>query len=85
MRHYLFVGESREVLGVWEAEDEVSATRLSLQLSLMYPGCKTVEETAEDFETFKQEHAEYNFDGLEPDRAEDILGIARGARGGVAR
>lgn len=83
MRHYLFVGDARDVLGVWEVEDEVSAARLSLQLSLMYPGCKTVADHAVDFESFKQGYADYDFDGLEPD-LEDPSGpfslSSRGAR-----
>jgi hypothetical protein len=73
MRHYLFVGDRREVLGVWEVDDEEAATRLSLQLSLMYPGCKTVTEAATDFETFKKGHADYDFDGLEPDPTADLF------------
>jgi hypothetical protein len=73
MRHYLFVGDRREVLGVWEVEDELAATKLSLQLSLMYPGCRTIAEAAPDFESFKQGYAEYDFDGLEPDRTDDLL------------
>jgi hypothetical protein len=73
MRHYLFVGESRDVLGVWEVEDELAATKLSLQLALMYPGCKTVSEPAADFESFKKGYAEYDFDGLEPDRADEVF------------
>lgn len=72
MRHYLFVGDSRDVLGVWEVDDEVSATRLSLQLALMYPGCKTVADHAADFETFKQGYSDYDFDGLEPDNADNF-------------
>ena len=72
MAHYLFVGDSREVLGVWEVEDEVSATRLSLRLALMYPGCTTFSDTASDFESFKQTFARFNFDGLEPDR-DDLM------------
>lgn len=73
MRHYLFVGESGDVLGVWEADDELEATKLSLQLALMYPGCKTVADHATDFESFKKGYADYNFDGLEPDRADAVL------------
>jgi hypothetical protein len=73
MRHYLFVGESRDVLGVWEVEDELAATRLSLQLALMYPGCKTFADYAPDFESFKQGYSDFNFDGLEPDQADQVL------------
>ncbi len=73
MRHYLFVGDQHEVLGVWEVEDELSATKLSLKLSLMYPGCTTVQDHAADFETFKRGYADFNFDGLEPDAEDQIL------------
>lgn len=74
MRHYLFVGDARDVLGVWEVDDEVSATRLSLQLSLMYPGCRTITDHATDFESFKRGYADYDFDGLEPDHADTSEG-----------
>lgn len=70
MRHYLFVGDARDVLGVWEVDDEVSATRLSLQLALMYPGCRTFVDQSSDFESFKRGYADFDFDGLEPDRGD---------------
>jgi hypothetical protein len=72
MRHYLFVGDRHEVLGVWEVEDEISATKLSLKLSLMYPGCSTFFDLATDFESFKRGFADFNFDGLEPDKADHV-------------
>jgi hypothetical protein len=74
MRHYLFVGDRHEVLGVWEVEDELSATKLSLKLSLMYPGCSTFFEHATDFESFKRGFADFNFDGLEPDNGDNLRG-----------
>lgn len=76
MRHYLFVGDAQDVLGVWEVEDELAATRLSLQLALMYPGCKMIADHATDFESFKRGYADYDFDGLEPDPADEVLGAA---------
>jgi hypothetical protein len=68
MRHYLFVGDRREVLGVWEAKDEMAATRLRLQLALMYPDCETITDHAHDFESFKAGYRDYDFGGLQPDR-----------------
>ena len=72
MRHFLFVGEQEasEVLGVWEVRDDLSAARLRLQLSLMYPGCKTVSDLASDFEAFKSGYTQYDFGALEPERIE---------------
>jgi hypothetical protein len=72
MRHFLFVGEraAAEVLGVWEVRDDLSAARLRLQLSLMYPGCRTVSDLASDYETFKTEYEQYDFGALEPERIE---------------
>jgi hypothetical protein len=67
MHHFLFVGDKREVLGVWVVEDEVSATRLQLRLGLMYPDCRTVVDEAQDFETLKAGHADYEFGAIEPD------------------
>jgi hypothetical protein len=69
MKHYLFVGEreARDVLGVWEVGDDLSAARLRLQLSLMYPDCKAVADVARDYETLKQEHETYDFGTLEPE------------------
>lgn len=67
MKHFLFVGDNREVLGVWEVDDEVQATRLQLNLSLMYPDCETIVDNAADYESFKRGYAEYEFGNLEPD------------------
>ncbi len=70
MRHYLFVGdrEAQEVLGVWEVEDQHSASRLQMTLGLRYPGCATVHSRIDDFESLKQEHKHYDFGGLLPER-----------------
>jgi hypothetical protein len=72
MRHFLFVGEQEasEVLGVWEVRDDLSAARLRLQLSLMYPECKTVSDLAPDYEAFKSGYTQYDFGALEPERIE---------------
>jgi hypothetical protein len=67
MRHFLFVGDKREVLGVWTVDDQVAATRLQLKLGLMYPDCETVLDQAADYESLKAGHADYEFGGLEPD------------------
>ena len=53
MRHYVLVGDERDVLGVWEAPDEVSAARIRLQVSLSFPGCRTEAHEAENFEAVK--------------------------------
>ena len=68
-RHFVFVGDKRDVLGVWVVEDSVQATRLQLQLELMYPDCETVVKSAEDFESFKARCSDYEFGDLEPDAA----------------
>jgi len=67
MRHYLLLGDQRQVLGVWETPDDVAAARFGLQLTLSYPDCTTVIERADDFETFKADHQDLNFEGIEPE------------------
>jgi hypothetical protein len=67
MRHYLLLGDERQVLGVWEAADDVAAARFVLKLSLSYPDCTTVIERARDFESFKAVHGDLDFDGIEPE------------------
>lgn len=67
MRNFLFVGDKREVLGVWVTDDDVAARRLHLKLSLMYPNCKTVVDQSADFETLKADHRQFDFGNLEPD------------------
>lgn len=69
MRHYLVVGDAREVLGVWEAADGRAAERLRLELSLSYPSCRTLVGAAADYETFKAGLGELDFDGVEPEGA----------------
>lgn len=69
MRHFLLVGDEREVLGVWEVKDEVSAARLRLQLALSYPGCKTVIKKAKSFEEFKEDTGEYDLSGVVPEHS----------------
>lgn len=70
MRHFLFVNDqdAREVLGVWEVPDDLSAARLRLQLSLMYPDCRTVSDLASDYESLKGDYYQYDFGALEPER-----------------
>ncbi|MBK6685792.1 MAG: hypothetical protein IPG45_15075 [Deltaproteobacteria bacterium] len=67
MRHYLLLGDERQVLGVWEAPDDVAAARFVLKLSLAYPECTTVVDRASDFESFKAGHGDFDFDGIEPE------------------
>ena len=66
MRHFVFVGDQREVLGVWVADDIVAATRLRLELELTYPDCVMRGSDADDYETFKASHTEYEFGDIEP-------------------
>lgn len=67
MRHYLLVGDDREVLGVWEAEDEKHAARLRLELALSFPGCRTLMDIAQDFEAFKARVRDYDLDDVVPE------------------
>jgi hypothetical protein len=69
MRHFVLVGDADEVLGVWEAQDEVSADRLRLRLSLTYPGCKTHVRQATDFESLKSMLKGVDLVGMEPEAA----------------
>jgi hypothetical protein len=66
MTHYLLVGDDHEVLGVWTANTELSASRLKLQLALKYPDCETLEAGAEDFESFKSSVDQYDFGDIMP-------------------
>ena len=67
MRHYLLVGDRKEVLGVWTAETEMSASRLKLELELKYPDCETLRQDANDFESFKSNvELSYDFDDIVP-------------------
>lgn len=70
MRRFLFVNDrgAQEVLGVWEVPDDLSAARLRLQLSLMYPDCRTVSDVASDFESLKGDYGQFDFGSLEPER-----------------
>ena len=64
----MFVGDQREVLGVWVADDHITATKQQLQLTLTYPDCETIAEDADDYETLKEGYADYEFGDLEPDK-----------------
>jgi len=66
MQHYLLVGDEREVLGVWTADTEMSATRLKLELELKYPDCETLEAGAKDFDSFKSTAEQYDFGEIIP-------------------
>ena len=66
MRQYLLVQDNEEVLGVWVAENIVSATRLKLELALKYPGCETVSSDATSYDEFKQVYGGYEFGDLQP-------------------
>jgi hypothetical protein len=69
MRHFLLVGDEREVLGVWEAKDEKQAARMRLELTLSFPGCRMLTEIAHDFETFKARIKDYNLEDVVPEGA----------------
>ena len=67
MRHYLLVGDQKEVLGVWMADCEMSASRLKLELELKYPDCETLKHDAQDFESFKSDiEQSYDFEDIIP-------------------
>ena len=66
MRHFLFVGDKREVLGVWVADDALAGRRLRLELELKYPDCETYVDEARDYESFKAGFADYEFGEIEP-------------------
>ena len=67
MLNFLFVGDKREVLGVWVAETETQAKKMMLKLSLTYPNCRTFFERSTDFEALKARYRELEFGNLEPD------------------
>lgn len=67
MRHFLLVGDDREVLGVWEAKDEKEARRLRLELALSFPGCRTLMEIAKDFDAFKSTVGDYDLEHVVPE------------------
>ena len=67
MKHYLLVGDQKEVLGVWMVDGEMSASRLKLELELKYPDCETLERDAQDYESFKSNIDEsYDLDDILP-------------------
>ena len=67
MRHYLLVGDRKEVLGVWRVDSEMSASKLKLELELKYPDCETLKQDAQDYESFKSTVEEnYEFGDIIP-------------------
>ena len=67
MAHFLFVRDEGEVLGVWEANDEVAALKMRLSLQLTYPGCTTHLLAAPNYRAFKAQHPDYDFGAIEPE------------------
>jgi hypothetical protein len=67
MKNFLFVGDKREVLGVWMVDDRNVAKKLHLKLQLMYPNCQTVVDQSTDYESLKEGYSEFEFGNLEPD------------------
>lgn len=65
MRHFVLVGDSEDVFGVWEAPDATAADRLRMKLKLKYPGCRTEVRQATDFETFKRDTGDIDVSELE--------------------
>ena len=74
MSHFLFVRDQEDVLGVWEASDEVAALKLRLSLELTYPGCRTHVMAAPTFQDVKASLPDCDFGGIEPQT------ISRGGR-----
>jgi hypothetical protein len=69
MRHFLLVGDDRDVLGVWEAKDALHASRLLMELALSFPGCTTLMDRASDFEAFKRLFPDYDLEDVVPEGA----------------
>jgi len=69
MRHFLLVGDDRDVLGVWEAKDALHASRLLMELALSFPGCQTRMNLAQDFEAFKRLVSDYDLEDVVPEPA----------------
>lgn len=67
MRHFLLVGDTLDVLGVWQVEDERALSRLKLKLNLSFPGYRTVVGQARDFESFKAQFRDYDYTGVTPE------------------
>lgn len=68
MSHFLLVRDAEDVLGVWEASDEVAALKMRLSLQLTYPGCTTHTLAAPDFQTMKARIPNCDFSDIEPER-----------------
>lgn len=69
MSHFLFVRDAEDILGVWEAGDEVSALKMRLSLQLTYPGCTTHCLAAPSFQAMKERIPNLDFGAIEPERA----------------
>lgn len=67
MSHFLFVRDEEEVLGVWEASDEVAALKLRLSLELTYPMCRTHVMAAPSFQAMKASIPDCDFGEMEPE------------------
>lgn len=67
MSHFLFVRDEDEVLGVWEASDEVAALKMRLSLQLTYPACTTHCLAALSFEDMKAKIAGLDIGAVEPE------------------
>ncbi|MEL6188515.1 MAG: hypothetical protein AAFU79_28160 [Myxococcota bacterium] len=67
MTHFLFVRDDEDVLGIWEAPDEVAALKLRLSLQLTYPTCTTHLMAAPTFQAAKAKLPECDLDHLEPE------------------
>lgn len=67
MTHFLFVRDDGNVLGVWEASDEVAALKMRLSLQLTYPGCTTHWLAAPNFKEMKARIPDFDFGSIEPE------------------
>ncbi len=61
MPFFIVLHDHDGLVGVWTTPDEVAATRWGLELSLTYPGCRTLVRRASDFETLKAQHRNLDF------------------------
>ncbi len=67
MSHFLFVRDEGDILGVWEASDEVAALKMRLSLQLTYPTCTTHCLAAPSFSDLKASIPNFDFGAIEPE------------------
>lgn len=67
MTHFLFVRDEEDVLGIWEAPDEVAALKMRLSLQLTYPKCTTHVLVAPKFDANKTHATGLDVGAIEPE------------------